>query len=100
MKRFLWRHPEWWSVGICVIAWAWILVNCFTGSSHSMHHTMSITAPITDELGMWSCMVAATMLPLVLGSVKWTAENRLWPRRQFGMASFLIGYFGVWLVVG
>lgn len=100
MKRLHWRHPEWWSVGICVTAWMWMLVDCFAGSGHSMHHSMVLTTSIRHELGMWLCMVAATMLPLVLDSVKWTAENSLWTRREFGMTSFLFGYFGVWLVAG
>jgi hypothetical protein len=45
-------------------------------------------------------MVVAMMLPLVRGAVRTTAARSLWIRRNRAIAGFLVGYAGVWTVVG
>jgi hypothetical protein len=96
MQYFFWRHPEWWSIALCALAWAEMLLHGWQHVGHEVHQ--QITLP--RELAYWMLMVAAMMLPLVFYSVWLTAISSLWARRHRAMAGFLAGYFTPWLALG
>jgi predicted metal-binding membrane protein len=45
-------------------------------------------------------MILAMMVPLVLGSIRFTAVRSFWNRRHRAMAGFLTGFLGLWVVAG
>jgi len=45
-------------------------------------------------------MTFAMMLPMVVDSIRATAERSLWRRRHRAIAAFLIGYLSLWIVIG
>jgi hypothetical protein len=96
LRLFSWRHPEWWSVALCTLAWGMLLVHGVQQLQHGSHPA----GTFAEELRRWLWMVAAMMLPFTLHSVRATAVGSLWARRQRAMAEFLVGYFAPWLVVG
>ena len=83
LRHFFWLHPEWWSAGICALAWALLLWHGVQPTAHELHDR-----PIfTRELSSWMLMVAAMMLPLANGRVRATAAagqrstgSTLWTR--------------------
>jgi predicted metal-binding membrane protein len=94
IQYFLWQHPEWWSVAICVFAWVVLLSRGHTG------HSIDARIALEEELLSWVLMVAAMMLPLVTHAVRITADRSLWTRRSRAIGGFLAGYFAPWLVLG
>jgi hypothetical protein len=96
LRYFFWRHPEWWTRVLCGLAWIVILVHAAQAAAHGVHHAMGFA----QELGYWLLMVAAMMLPLILGQVWVTAIGSLWHRRHRAIAGFLAGYFAPWLLLG
>lgn len=111
-ERLTWRHPEWWSVALS--AAAWLLLAVMTDSPGGgqatplhHHHGQSVTAPgrgigtawVTPAAG-WLLMIAAMMVPMVLGSVRATAARSMWRRRSRAIAGFLLGYVGMWFIAG
>jgi predicted metal-binding membrane protein len=86
VTAFAWRRPEWWSLALCAAAW----VLMMRGHSHHADHGIS----------GWMLMTFAMMLPMVLDSVRATAERSLWRRRHRAIAAFLIGYLSLWVVIG
>ena len=100
-KLVVWRHPEWWSLALCVGAWMAMLVTAAPpdGSArHALHVRGSSFA--TEALARWLPMVAATMFPLLTRQVQFVAARSCWPRRNRAIALFLAGYTGVWLLYG
>ena len=93
VRQFVWEHPEWWTAAIACAAWATILVHAWGAANH-------LTISFANELAAWTIMVAATMLPLILNSVKATAAGSLWSRRHRSIAVFLVAYGAPWLVLG
>lgn len=85
LQRAVWRHPEWWALGLCAIAWGAMF------RPHAHHG-----APLAN----WMIMTVAMMLPLVVGPIRFAAERSLWRRRHRAIAGFLAGYLGAWLAVG
>jgi predicted metal-binding membrane protein len=91
-EHFMWRHPEWWAMGLSALAWL-LLVVLPAGSGHASHALPSATA-------LWLLMVVAMMVPLVLEPIRATAARSLWRRRHRAIGGFLLGYVGPWLIVG
>ena len=48
----------------------------------------------------WLLMVVAMMLPLMLPSVRWTAERSFRARERRAMAGYLLGYLAPWAILG
>jgi predicted metal-binding membrane protein len=110
-ERFVWRYPEWWSLGLSAIAWLLLIVSTGSGMGHqrALHHqpdhpmAASLSGAVyrwLAETASWQLMVVAMMVPLVLVSIRTTATRSLRVRRTRGVWGFLIGYLGSWLVIG
>ena len=85
LTRVSWRHPEWWALALCVVAWGAMF------RPHA-HHGARLTN--------WMIMTVAMMLPLVVQQIRFVADRSLWRRRHRAIAGFLIGYLATWLVIG
>src|SRR5581483_9450932 len=96
LRFFFWLHPEWWTVGLASGAWGVMLQHAWQNSGHNGYHGSTLF----PEIGYWMLMVAAMMLPLVTGRVRFTATVSLWARRHRAIAGFVVGYFGPWLALG
>jgi Predicted metal-binding integral membrane protein (DUF2182) len=96
VQTFVWLHPEWWSVALCWVAWAVMLLHGWQFARHGVHHSMSFV----QELLNWMWMVAAMMLPFALDAVRLTAARSLWARRHRAVAGFLTGFSAPWLLLG
>lgn len=93
VRSFIWRHPEWWSVGLSVVAWLVLTWHAFTAPA--MHdHGMGLIS--WAGVGDVTVMVVAMMVPLALVPLRLTAFRSLWARRHAAMAQYLLGYVGVW----
>jgi hypothetical protein len=98
------KHPEWWTVALCLFAWIALVAGDVGGSDAialcgSFHRIADFDALIAGA-GGWALMVAAMMLPLVVVPVRRTARASLWRRRHRAVAEFLIGYGLIWLPFG
>jgi len=71
-RRFNWEHPEWWSLGLSLLAWLALLMRfdvAEIGISHHHHAAVAGTASsFLSEILHWMIMVVAMMLPLVANS--------------------------------
>ncbi len=85
------RFPEFWMLALSAVVWVALAVR--TGGH--IHY-----AGIVGNWWHWMLMVFAMMLPLQVHAVRWTAEHSLWPRRHHAIFVFLIGYLGLWALVG
>lgn len=95
LRRMSRRHPEWPVVPAAAAAWVFL-----AGRPHARatgHHHGPTHGGGTDELGL-AAMVIAMMLPLMLAGVREAAFSGSWSRRHQGMATFLAGYLGTWMV--
>lgn len=89
LQRVVWRHPHWWALALCAVAWGAMF------RPHAQHaHTPGA------RLINWMIMTAAMMLPLVVSQMRFVAERSLWRRRHRAIAGFLLGYLGAWFVIG
>lgn len=96
LRRAAWPHPEWWALALSAVAWI-DLVAVSAGSpggGHSAHTSVQTAA------NRWMIMVIAMMFPLVVGSIRTTADRSLWSRRHRAIAIFLAGYLATWLAAG
>ena len=104
-RRVSWQYPEWWTLAMSAGAWL-VIVNplAFSSASHGHHHHAGParlgTIDALRPAGDWMLMIAAMMLPLCVASIRATADRSLWRRRHRAIATWLIGYLSVWLVVG
>jgi predicted metal-binding membrane protein len=106
-----WRHPEWWSLAVSLIAWGVLLTQWPHSPSDGDHallhqaHTgpahghVTVTLAISHLVG-WAVMIAAMMLPLVAAHARAIAFASLWRRRHRAIGEFLIGYVAIWLAAG
>lgn len=92
LRQLLWRNPEWWTVLLCLAAWALMLATGWHRTGHRM--------PLLTELWHWLLMVLAMMVPFTLDRIRVAAEASLWPRRNRAIAGFLAGYLAPWLGLG
>ena len=79
------RYPEWWTLGLSAAAWVAML------QPHAHHR-----APLLQ----WLLMTVAMMFPVMLDSIRATAERSLWKRRNRAIAGFLLGYLACWMLAG
>jgi predicted metal-binding membrane protein len=91
LRRFVWRHPEWWMLSVAATCW----VSEIAGGAHSAHG-----AGYVAQAGSWAVMVAAMMFPLVVVPARGVAFASLWRRRNRAIAEYLSGYLAVWLLIG
>lgn len=95
----LWSsHPELWVVAVS--AFAWLLLLTPRDAEPHQHGSQTPLSALLDETLAWGLMVAAMMLPVVLGSARVAVARSLWSRRHRAMAWFLLGYVAVWLMTG
>ena len=55
---------------------------------------------IVPDLLHWTVMVTAMMLPLQVRTIRLTAEQSIWSRRDRAIAAHVGGYVGFWVVCG
>lgn len=89
VRAVSWRHPHWWIAASSAAAWCWL------GATWLLNRHQHGVDPFE-----WTAMLCAMMLPLVFGHVCFVATRSLWTRRQRAIASFVIGYIALWLLVG
>lgn len=90
-RRAAWAHPEWWALALSALAWTAL----FRAPANEHVHGQLLSAVIR-----WTIMVIAMMFPLLVGSIRITAERSLWPRRHRAIGVFLLGYLAIWLAAG
>ncbi len=83
---------------------AWLaLIAIETRAPAAAHHHhpggAGATAPLA-ELGHWTLMTVATMVPAALPAIGYVALNSLVPRRGRAMALATVAYVAVWLPFG
>lgn len=104
LRRFLWRHPEWWSLGLSLVAWLLLLLpltgSRFTLVPHHHHAAARMSALWAGEVLWWIVMMVAMMWPLIIDRMRVTAGRSLWARRNWAVAIFLLGYVGPWMFGG
>jgi len=96
-RRAIWRHPEWWALGLSGAAWVAMIAPI---AGHGHHHMEGRWSTWVGEFQHWSLMSIAMMLPLVVDAVRTVAARSLWSRRDHAICAFLFGYLGLWLLAG
>jgi len=96
LVRIGWHHPEWWVVVVAAMAWIFVAGMSYPHVSHT--GITPGTGHGQGTLGMVA-MVIAMMLPLTLTNVRHVALSSLWRRRHRAIATFLVGFLAVWIVV-
>lgn len=105
VRRFLWAHPEWWSIVLAGAAWLLMLLpmggNTGGHGAHA-HHTAAgmPTLSFTGELWYWGLMVVAMMVPLMIEPLRWIAFQSFHHRRHRAILLFLVGFLAPWLLLG
>ncbi|WP_161964451.1 DUF2182 domain-containing protein [Mucilaginibacter endophyticus] len=77
--------------------------HCFvTGGelSRTSLEILLLTNPISPMLAGWGLMVLAMMLPKLIIPIQYTCERSFKNRRFRAASLFVLGYMGVWMVVG
>lgn len=104
----MWRHPEWWSLALSLLAWL-LLLGPFeaTGGGfrlaphrHHHYHAQGMPLPWTAEMFWWIVMVVAMMLPLIVDCTRVAAARSLWARRDRAISVFMLGYLAAWMLAG
>jgi predicted metal-binding membrane protein len=96
LRRAAWPHPEWWALALSAAAW----IDLVAGSAGSPGGGHAAHGSVLTVTSRWSIMVIAMMFPLVVGSIRTTAERSLWSRRHRAIIVFLAGYLATWLAAG
>jgi predicted metal-binding membrane protein len=104
-RRFMWRHPEWWTLGLSLLAWLLIIIpsdRAVAGVELTHHHHGAPGTPLSwiGEMFWWIVMVIAMMLPLIVDSTRVTAARSLWARRNRAICVYLFGYLAAWILAG
>jgi predicted metal-binding membrane protein len=105
-KRFAWRHPEWWSLALSLIAWLLLLGpykvkgEGFKLTLQHHHHVQELSATWAGEFLWWIVMVIAMMFPLIVDCTRVTADRSLWARRNQAIFVFMLGYLAPWVLAG
>jgi hypothetical protein len=111
-QRLAWRHAEWWSLALSILAWALLIAdgNLLSGHQWGSHpgHAAAQTTPMAasmavawlQAIGHWLLMTIAMMVPLVVDPIRTTAARSLWRRRHRAIAAFLAGYLLPWGFAG
>ena len=105
--QLAWQYPEWWTLTLSGVSWAYLWAEGAAETGHvttaaHMHQAGLGILPSQTivRLGEWMIMVAAMMLPMVVGPIRVTARRSLWRRRHRAIAEFLAGYLAVWIAIG
>ena len=101
--KVAWPHPEWWTLGLSATAWLLILYQHYGLSVAEVHHHAAASFALHSfipEVFDWFLMVVATMVPVVIGGVRYAAGRSLWHRRHRAIGFFLAGYFSPWMIAG
>jgi predicted metal-binding membrane protein len=108
-------HPEYWMLGISAAAWLTMALSmreslvpgiCYSASVGPIDPSLGgfrvspLSSRLVSEYFAWLLMTMAMMLPLVVLSVRHIAFRSFAWRRNRAVASFLVGYIGVWAIVG
>ena len=108
-RDVVWRHPEWWSLAIAVLAAAvlvaihapaFAIAHGTSVSHHSSAPSPSLLAGATFVFAQWLLMVVAMMVPLSVAAIRTTAARSLWRRRHRSIAAFLAGFVVPWAIAG
>lgn len=107
-ERWTWRHPEWWSLALSLLAWLSFLMRRdgtgFSGFStfHGHHHNLmeGMLSSWLRETASWMAMVVAMMLPLVVHCTRITANRSMWRRRHRAILLFILAYLATWMLAG
>jgi len=112
-RRVAWKHPEWWSFGLSLLAWMYLFAGVYrpgNGSTLLHLHRLSSAGSLTllgkigpvwrQAMVHWLLMVVAMMLPLVSDSIRNCAARNMWARRHRAIAGFILGYLGAWMIAG
>jgi len=89
------ERPEFWTIGLAVIGWLVLVRGWLTETPMACH-----AASVWQTGVHWLAMVAAMMLPAMLGQVRFVAGHSLWRLRHRHIACFLGGYATVWMLWG
>jgi hypothetical protein len=103
METHVWRYPEWWSLALSMIAWTLLAGRAAGALQLSPALDQALPPGLAlwlDATLNWLLMAVAMMVPLTIFSIRLTAARSLWRRRDRAVAGFLIGYLGLWFLVG
>ena len=98
MRSFLWRRPEWWTIALSIVCWIFLILQPF--ASQLGHHHGHDAGTSYLQVLHWQAMVAAMMLPLLIGQIRVVASRSLWRRRNWAIVLYLTGYLMPWFVYG
>jgi predicted metal-binding membrane protein len=100
--RFAAWHPEWPVAALAAAAWLALIALHGAGSGGHHHPGMPEAGGPGPgaELGHWTLMVVATMVPAALPAIGYVALNSLVARRGRAMALTTAAYVAVWLPFG
>lgn len=94
VRRLNAHRTEPWVLGLSAVAWVVMAQHMAPGASCHLD-----TTP-TRELGAWTWMIAAMMLPFQGILVNGVAARSLRRRRQLAIGGFVAGYLGIWALLG
>lgn len=91
-------------MGVAMSAWLMLIAMNVqaigaAGVDRHLHHASEQRSIVAITIH-WQLMVVAMMIPLIVPSLRVAASRSLWPRRHRAIATFLIGYLAIWLLVG
>jgi hypothetical protein len=97
LTRVHWHHPEWPAVALAAVAWTALAAV----AAHDPRTLLRAPGHAGGAalIGHAALMSAAMMTPLVLTRVHDLSVSSLWRRRYQALATYLVGYLGVWTVV-
>jgi predicted metal-binding membrane protein len=103
--RYVAWHPEWPVAAVAAAAWlALVAIEARAPAAAHHHHPgggagAGAAGPLAD-LGHWTLMTVAMMVPAALPAIGYVALNSLVPRRGRAMALATAAYVAVWLPFG
>jgi len=102
MRRLVLAHPQLWVLGVCLYAWAMLLVKLPGADAPVYCSVRSVdraAASAASDLLDWGTMVMAMMVPLMLTQLRAIALSSAWRRRHLAIGWYLCGYLAVWLAL-
>jgi predicted metal-binding membrane protein len=102
MRRLVLAHPQLWVLGVCLCAWAMLLVKPPGADAPVYCSVRSVdraAASAGSDLLDWGTMVVAMMVPLMLSQLRAVALSSAWRRRHLAIGCYLCGYLAVWMAL-
>src|SRR4051794_8709428 len=90
-EQLSWRLPELWMLTLSAAGWLALAAR------DDVHFHAGDAA---GNWWHWMLMVAAMMLPLQIDKIRLIAERSLWSRRHRAALGYVVGYLGVWALLG